>query len=570
MKKCPKCEKIYDDSWKICLNCSNTMLVDAGEEPISTKKGEEPKKKVIKRKDVELTIGQYFLNRLGILSLVAGFAFFIAYSFQHIGSLGKLAVGFGVSALLLILGKLLEKKPGFQWYGFSLIAGGWSLGYFTTFAMHHIQSVCIIQNPHLALLALVLVTSLLMADLMRYKSQVVTTLIYLLAFFTAGIAKVTPFSLVYAALLTFSLIFVVYKMKWNRLMLVAIFSAYATHIFWLGPEILMSGTSHLKVSLEMSKFLLSAGFLTLYGILFGVSPLLVSCENEEDKEIQSWTTLLNAFFYSFLMFAEVSRINPEWKYFIALALGLFGILASYISKYGVKKDHLVISNMTLAIAFITISFPLKYADRWVDIAWLSEIPVLILLGLYFNRFIYRAFAWGLGFVMAVSSIGFYSVTHAPRNLTLFNGYAIAERSLIVSVAIFMFCAAQIIYLYFKKRFPLRQGENGIGRAFFVVATMLFLFLTGYDVHVHFMSITWAMVAFLFLVVGFSLNDKWFRYTALGLVGIIVWRIVFYDVRDLPSIYKIFLFIGLGLALLLASFVYGKIALVQDQTKETLQ
>lgn len=27
MRKCPKCEQIYDDTWKVCLHCANTQLI---------------------------------------------------------------------------------------------------------------------------------------------------------------------------------------------------------------------------------------------------------------------------------------------------------------------------------------------------------------------------------------------------------------------------------------------------------------------------------------------------------------------------------------------------------------
>lgn len=27
MKKCPKCDKTYDDTWKVCLNCKDSALV---------------------------------------------------------------------------------------------------------------------------------------------------------------------------------------------------------------------------------------------------------------------------------------------------------------------------------------------------------------------------------------------------------------------------------------------------------------------------------------------------------------------------------------------------------------
>ncbi len=560
MKRCPKCAKVYDKLWMLCINC-NVQLIDAeGQAAASAPDSKSAPSAKKSGQSVELQIGQYLLNRLGILSLVAGLAFFIVYSFRYIGPPAKIMTGFGIAALLLFLGKFMERKKDMQWFGVGLIGGGWSLAYFTTYAMHHIESVRVIHNANLGLIALVAVTSLLMIDLMRYKSQTITTLVFVLGFFTAGLGKITPYSLVYAALLSFSLVAVIYRMRWNRLMLFAVAASYVTHLVWIGPEIFVSGHMQ-QMSLDMARFYLSAGFLTLYYLLFTLAPFLTTEENEDDRQTQTASTLLNAFCYGVLMFREATHINPEWRFHIAIGVGIFSIAAAAFARYVSKRDNLVVTHMTLAIAAITVSYPLKFVDRWVDIAWLCEVPLLVFLGLYFRRALYRVLGWILAFVMTLKVFGLYA---AAQSQPVIAGRFLTERSLILIVAIFSFYAASLIYTYFRDSVALKDGETFIGRALFVTATVFLWTLSFSDIHPHWMSISWALVAFSFLVIGFLIKDKWFRFTALGLIGLIALRVVLYDIKDLPTLYRIALFIGMGVALLLASFVYGKVAIAQKK------
>ena len=48
------------------------------------------------QENLELKIGRYWLNRIGIFSLVMGVAFFILYSFRYLGPFAKIGIGFSV------------------------------------------------------------------------------------------------------------------------------------------------------------------------------------------------------------------------------------------------------------------------------------------------------------------------------------------------------------------------------------------------------------------------------------------------------------------------------------------
>ena len=80
--------------------------------------------------DLEETLGTNWLNKIGVVILVFGIAFFLAYQLREMGPAGKVLVGWVVSGVLLGGGIFLERKPGYAMLGRAGIGGGWALGRF--------------------------------------------------------------------------------------------------------------------------------------------------------------------------------------------------------------------------------------------------------------------------------------------------------------------------------------------------------------------------------------------------------------------------------------------------------
>jgi len=59
--------------------------------------------------DLEETLGTDWLNKLGIVILVLGVAFFLAYQLKTVGPAGKVLVGYAVSGLILGAGVWFER-----------------------------------------------------------------------------------------------------------------------------------------------------------------------------------------------------------------------------------------------------------------------------------------------------------------------------------------------------------------------------------------------------------------------------------------------------------------------------
>ncbi|HNX68558.1 MAG TPA: DUF2339 domain-containing protein [Candidatus Omnitrophota bacterium] len=82
------------------------------------------------------------------------------------------------------------------------------------------------------------------------------------------------------------------------------------------------------------------------------------------------------------------------------------------------------------------------------------------------------------------------------------------------------------------------------------------------------AIIWGVLALGFLLTGFYLREKLYRWIGLGMFGVVLCRLFFYDFGNLETPYRIISFVGLGVVLLGASFLYSYCSkLLLDQDKE---
>ena len=82
------------------------------------------------------------------------------------------------------------------------------------------------------------------------------------------------------------------------------------------------------------------------------------------------------------------------------------------------------------------------------------------------------------------------------------------------------------------------------------------------------SIIWGATAFAFIVGGFTLKDRLYRWCGLGMFAMVLLRLFFHDFSKLETIYRIISFIGLGIVFIGASFLYNYYSkLLLDSSKE---
>lgn len=72
-----------------------------------------------------------------------------------------------------------------------------------------------------------------------------------------------------------------------------------------------------------------------------------------------------------------------------------------------------------------------------------------------------------------------------------------------------------------------------------------------------LSSSWLLVSMILIIIGIWRRDQIIRITAIIIFGIAILKIFLYDLSFLETLYRIFSFIGLGVILLIASYLYQK-------------
>lgn len=590
MKKCPKCNKKYDNSWDICINCSVRLIDQSGnledrlsllenqarqilteiqemrsgkitieksteikpelkeKIPATTKAQELPKKE----EDTEIQIGKYILSKIGIASVVAGVAFLIAYTFKYLTPIHKILIGYAISAAMLYFGSKIEKEEKFKWYGRGLIGGGWALVYFTTFAMHHIQATRVIQSQLVDLILLSAVVSAMIVHLFKYKSQSILAMTLFMGYLTAGISTIGYFTFIYITLLALVAVILAYKMDWQGFAFVSLMGTYLTHLAWIMPQIYNTKAT---LQLEATKFWLCTGFIAIYWIIYNLVPFLMKIKNENDERTINGFIFINSLFFGLIGLFQVHLYNPDWRFGFAIIAAFALAISGFISQYSTNKNKINNTYYVMAIAFATGALPFKLSNTLVNFVWLAEIPILIYLGLrIFGKLIYRIASFILSLAILIRLI---NLMVYPKTLLIFMGQELSVRLFVFIAAVICFYSIRYIYLYNQLFSRKDAKEDSLSNIYTAIATVLLLLIPVFEVQANLVTMIWAITAFALFIIGFVINDKVFRYSAMGAIACAVLRIIAVDLSGVNTVYRILVFISLGVILLIASYWYTK-------------
>jgi uncharacterized membrane protein len=392
---------------------------------------------------LEEKLGANWLNKLGIVILVIGVTFFLAYQLRTLGPLGKTAVGYLVSMTLLVGGLLLERRKRYQVFARAGIGGGWALTFFVTYAMYHVSATHILSSQAVDLVLMMLVAAGMIWHSLRYKSQVVTSLAFLLAFCTVGISHITVFSLVAGLLLAVGLVYVTSRKHWYELELAGLVSVYLNHFLWL-QRVLPEGG---QPGHPFPEFFASAGLLLLYWLIFRIAYVVRSPLNKREELISSVTAVLNA--AGLLSLLKYQSSHPEWAFWGLLALGTAEMLFAFYTRRRFRTAFVVLS--TIASVFLLAAVPFRFSGSNWSIFWLLEAEVLFLAGLRMKEAAFRRLGLIAGFAAAIQ----LAVVDVYPILVLRQTQPDDHRHLAISIA--LICGA-IVYWFNSQIAPLSWTE----------------------------------------------------------------------------------------------------------------
>ncbi len=217
----------------------------------------------------EMALGTYWLPRIGLLVLTIGVVWLLTLAARRFGGPFaphlRIAGGYAVCAVLLILGKRLEKR--FQDYAHLLMSGGFALTYFVTFATHYIPYTRVISSPPLTLglLAVCIVIWTLVAQWRR--SAEIGFSVTILGHFTVLLATLTvgtPSRFAVVGMIGIGIIsaFFLVRNGWYFTAISGMLGSYLNYLLWLQQS---------KPSGEPLDFFVALSVIVLYGFLFAIA-----------------------------------------------------------------------------------------------------------------------------------------------------------------------------------------------------------------------------------------------------------------------------------------------------------
>jgi uncharacterized membrane protein len=525
-------------------------------------------------RSLENRIGSQWFNRVGILAMLIGVAWFLKLAFDNhwIGPLGRIFIGLLAGAALIAWSERFERR-GFTAFAYSLKAIGSGTLYLSLWAAF---SVYALMPAWAAFGAMILVTAF--NGYISWARNAELLALYAIAgglttpllVSTGGNHEVTLFS--YLLILDIAMLVLVTLRPWSRLL----FAAFA------GTAFFIAGWWSAFYSVEQE--LRTAFFLACFFLIFAFAPRLVRIKVDEYGSSSAWDKLamvllpiLNAAL-SFLAFYSLpSSATADWAGpWIAVAFAAFYLFLLRLPARGMllaSPALLSALHLATAIVFLTIAIPLKTHGRWMTIGWLVEGAVLLWVARRVGQSLLRV----LALLCLALGLGALLIVDTPAATTpIFN-----ERfgTFCVGIAVFAFVAWLAGQSTADEPLePLLRWQSLAAGAVLAVNALILLAI-GWEIHSYWWLLRWRgnwtlthdyrmyahftysafFMAFgaVLLGVGFWRRSSFLRWQALVLIAMTIAKVFLFDISELSQGYRVFSFLGLGALLLAVSFAYQR-------------
>jgi hypothetical protein len=333
---------------------------------------------------LEERLGKNWLNKIGIACVVIGIASFLAIKLETWGPAGKVLSGYAVSLVLLAGGVWLERKAVYRVFARAGIGGGWALAFFTTYALHHVTAAHVLDSLLADLVLMLLVAAGMVAHSLRYRSQTVTGLAFLLGFATLLTSHIEAggdnvvFSLAASAVLAVALVVVTTLRHWAWLELTGLIAVYISHFIWL-CEVLPANHA------AFAEFWPSTLLILLYWLIFRLAYVFRTPLDQNEETISSLSAVLNS--TGVLGLLKFQSAHPEWAAVALAALGVAEMALAFRARARRRQAFVVLS--TIATILLVAAVPFRFHGVSWPVLWLVEAQVLALAGLRLGEPVFR-------------------------------------------------------------------------------------------------------------------------------------------------------------------------------------
>ena len=333
-----------------------------------------------KKKDVEGFIGGNLVGKIGIAILVIGIGFFVKYAIDHdwINELGRMLIGFGAGALLLVVAHLLHKR--YKPFSSVLMGGGIATFYFTTTIAF--QSLSYLS--HTTAFVLTICITLLSIGLSLFYKREELAVIGLLGGFASpllvsdGGGKVEVL-FAYLLILNIGMLILSYWKRWSWVNVVSFIATLAFFSYWYIDFRL----DYPKITAEEFPFQTAFMYGTFFHLIFlAMNVLKQFTQRKEYNEVEVSILLLNLAPYFFMANDALTMGGySQYKGLFAFSLALInGLVATALYLKYKKKGVYFILTLSFALVFLSMAVPMQFKGSAVTVFWGAEMVMLYLLG----------------------------------------------------------------------------------------------------------------------------------------------------------------------------------------------
>ena len=537
---------------------------------------------------LESRIGSQWFNRIGILAVLIGVAWFLKLAFDNhwIGPLGRVLIGLIAGVALIVWSERFQKR-NFAVFSYSLKAIGSGTLYLSLWAAFQLYALI---PPGLAFAAMIAVTSF--NGFMAWMQDAELLALYAIAgglsspllVSTGGNHEITLFS--YLLILDLAVFVLAILRPWSRLL----FAAYAgTVIFIFG----WWTTFYTYGQVARTAF-----FLICFFVPFSLAPRLVKIATLPGSQFEIWDGLVSfilpvanaalGFLAFYLLFD--SAVHPWWGPWLAVIFAAYYLLLLWLPNANMLSTGVAgLSglHLTAGIVFLTIAIPLKTHGRWMTIGWLVEGAALVWVSRRARSLLLRAF----GLICVLLGLGALLVADPAAIIRPIFNERFATYCIAIAVCAYICWLARNSKDEIEPAPPVHWPNVAVASA--LAVSVLILVAFSWEIHSYWWTMRWhvdntydlyrdywmyAQLSYsaffmiygsMLLTLGFLKRTAFLRWQALILIAVTIGKVFLVDMSSLNRELRVLSFIGLGVLLLCVSYVYQRDWLnLRGRKKET--
>ncbi len=347
---------------------------------------------------LEEILGRNWLNKIGIVLIVLGVAYFGIKELGQLGPWGKVALCYLISLALLGGGIFLEKRERYRVFSYPAIGGGWSLLFWTTYALNHVPAMQVLDSLSVDLILMLAVALAMVVHTLRYRSQVVTGIAFLLAYGTVALSNDDVYSLSAGVILAVGLVAIVIKMGWFELEVFGILSSYGNHLYWLYRLLGANGAE----GHAFPDYHASTAILLFYWITYRLSYIVRKTKSPFEEHISTAAALLNTLLLLGSM--KFQSVQPKLAFWALLIIGAIEFSLGQLSITKRRREAFIVLSV-LGTALMISAVPFRYSGNNVAILWLIGAEAFLAAGVMVGEVVFRRLGLFAGLLVGLHLVG---------------------------------------------------------------------------------------------------------------------------------------------------------------------